>query len=91
MYDEVDWTNRSFLNKVLYFLFETVYTIYQCGYFYFFPMLMIAANYMSPECNKVFAFSSSSIEKDFTLKESSVCKGHDPSIFLTHIFDYSLF
>lgn len=91
MYPKVLWENRSFSNKVLYSIVKVVTVLYKCIYFYFFPFLMLLLNYMSPRCDQLMVISvKSSIEKDFTPEYKPFCK-HDPSIFITHLLDTSLF
>ncbi len=90
VYPQVLWKDRMFSNKVKYALLKVVIVLYKSFYFYFFPFLMILANYMSVRCDRLPVISvKQSIASDFTPVYLPQCK-HEPSIFLVNLFNNSL-
>lgn len=45
VYPKVLWKDRGVINKAQYLIFKTLKVLYECFYFYFFPFMMLFANY----------------------------------------------
>jgi len=53
VYPKVLWKDRMFSNKVKYALLKIAIVLYKSFYFYFFPFLMLLANYMAKRCDQL--------------------------------------
>ena len=91
VYPKYKWENRTPGNKCLYFLNKVVSMFYKSVYFYFWPFLCLIMNYMAPRCDQIPELANrNTIYNAFEPSYRPMCD-HQPSIFLTHLLDKSLF